>query len=122
MPSAAKSCSSFTLDPERYVRLPQVVLDRRKPRHAQLLDAMQAQGFYTPAEDKKFLGYAELVRDFLFGYFGLTAENLASGVGGPASVPAHATLHDPVSGLGAPQSDHSDDLAASYFSYDRSEK
>ncbi len=123
MPSTAKPHASGAPDPDRYVRLPQAVLDRRKARHAQLLDAMQAQGFYTPSGAKKFSGYAELIRDFLYWYFGLTTGTMTPGVGATSSVPGLAgalrTSTAPSSeDLSSPDelaSGYSDDLATGYF-------
>ncbi len=59
-----------------YIRLPQVLLDQANPRHMRLLAVMRERGFYRPEGAKKFVGYTELVRGFLFSYFGLSAFDL----------------------------------------------
>ncbi len=87
---------------------------------------MQAQGFYTPSGAKKFAGYAELIRDFLYWYFGLTTGTMTPGVGAVSSVPG---LTNALRSPAAPVSEdlrrepdphglasgYSDDLATGYF-------
>ncbi len=104
---------------ESYTRLPQVILDRENPRHVQLLDVMQEQGFYRPEEAKKFIGYAELIRGFLFWYFGLAPHEFLPGAPQaevPGSTVSRTVLTARTSRFeNAAQVANSDDLVADYL-------
>ncbi len=106
---------------DEYFRLPQVILDRSNPRHMELLEAMRQRGFYRPDSSKRMTGYAELVRSFLFWYFGLSPWEMPVGAPlhlpgaadeKPTAAPGPAAL--PIDGEQAADVAESDDLVASY--------
>jgi hypothetical protein len=103
-----------TQAPDDYFRLPQVVLNRRNPRHMELLEAMHRRGYYGLDGSRRMTGYAELVRSLLFWYFGLSPWEMP--VGAAETQPPVAAGHTvlPVDDEETTDVAESDDLVASY--------